>query len=263
VSAELVADAGTVRAGQAFTLGVRLRLADGWHVYWKNPGASGLPTEVRFRLPVGFSAGPIQWPLPVRFRQPDGEECYGYEREVLLAARIQAPPGLREGAILEFGAESRWLACRELCRLGRTDLRLALPVSAVFTKGDGGFDHWRDLLPAGAGEAGRWVDARLEGAPGGAGDAGTHQLDLVWIQAARAVEWYPVPPETLDISDVRLAGEGTFWKLRFTARELAGQRWEGDTLDSLLVFIDASGRRRGIELPLRLRGEAQSGKASH
>lgn len=263
VSARLVADAGAIRPGQAFTLGVRLRLADGWHVYWKNPGLSGLATEVRFRLPAGFTAGPLQWPLPARFRQPDGEECFGYEREVLLAARVQAPPDLREGGTVEFGAECRWLACRELCRLGRVDLRLVLPVSARAVQGDGEFDRWRDNLPMEAGEAGRWMSPRLEGSLISDGGSGAFRLDLDWACPPQAVDWFPAPSDSLEISGIRLEGAGTRWNVQFMARELAGQRWEGEYLDSLLVIVDASGRRRGLDLPLRLRRGPEGVKASH
>ncbi len=262
VAAQLVADTGSVRPGQAFTLGVRLRLADGWHVYWKNPGSSGLPPEIRFRLPDGFTAGPLQWPLPVRFRQPDGEESVGYEREVLLAARILVPQDLGGRSTVEFGADCRWMACRDLCRLGRADLRLVLPLSTGITDGEGGFAPWRDTLPADAGEAGCWVVVRMEGSMGDAGDHGEFRIGLNWVQPPQSVDWYPVPADALEVSDVRLAGEGTRWVLQFAVRTLAGQRWEGDILDSLLVFVDAAGRRRGIDWPLRLRGKSPGGQPS-
>ena len=33
------------RAGERVRAGVQLRLDPGWHVYWKNPGDSGIATE--------------------------------------------------------------------------------------------------------------------------------------------------------------------------------------------------------------------------
>ena len=68
-----------------------------WHVYWKNPGDSGLPTTVDWDLPPGFTAGPLQWPVPERF-ESDGLVTYGYSGKVLLfdgdtPARDCAQPG--------------------------------------------------------------------------------------------------------------------------------------------------------------------------
>ena len=33
--------------GKAVELGLRLRLAPGWHGYWRNPGDAGAPPEIR------------------------------------------------------------------------------------------------------------------------------------------------------------------------------------------------------------------------
>ena len=47
VRAELVAYAPRgVQAGQTFWLGLKLSHQPHWHTYWKNPGDSGLPTEL-------------------------------------------------------------------------------------------------------------------------------------------------------------------------------------------------------------------------
>ena len=46
--------------------GVELKLDEGWHTYWKNPGDAGSPTKIEWQLPTGISAGEIQWPLPHR-----------------------------------------------------------------------------------------------------------------------------------------------------------------------------------------------------
>ena len=66
VQGVLVAEPRAVRGGEPFTVAVRLRMAEHWHTYWRNPGDSGLATEIAWTLPPGFSAGPIQWPAPQR-----------------------------------------------------------------------------------------------------------------------------------------------------------------------------------------------------
>lgn len=62
---ELWTDASAVRPGSVMTAAIRIRLADGWHIYWRNPGDEvGLKTRVEWALPPGITAGPIQWPAP-------------------------------------------------------------------------------------------------------------------------------------------------------------------------------------------------------
>src|ERR1700722_18633836 len=79
VKAELLADVSAIQPGKPFWLGVRLMIDPSWHVYWKNPGDSGLPTRVKLTVPDGFTAGAIQFPTPNRFQQPGNIIAFGYE----------------------------------------------------------------------------------------------------------------------------------------------------------------------------------------
>ena len=56
--------------GRSLALALRLRMIPHWHTYWRNPGDSGQPTALEWRLPPGWSAGPIQWPAPRRLPGP-------------------------------------------------------------------------------------------------------------------------------------------------------------------------------------------------
>ena len=40
----LVSDTDAVAPGTPFRIGLHVRLAPGWHTYWKNPGDAGAPT---------------------------------------------------------------------------------------------------------------------------------------------------------------------------------------------------------------------------
>ena len=62
VQASLVAEHESIRAGEPFWVGLRLKMEPGWHTYWKNPGDAGLPTRVKWTLPEGFEAGPTDDP---------------------------------------------------------------------------------------------------------------------------------------------------------------------------------------------------------
>ncbi|MDO9710259.1 protein-disulfide reductase DsbD family protein [Paracraurococcus lichenis] len=128
-TATLVAAAAAVAPGEPVELGLRLRLAPGWHSYWRNPGDAGAPPEVTVLAPAGAEAGPIRWPAPSRI--PTGPlVSFGYEGEVLLPFRLAAPAGLAPGDRLAIEAEATWLVCAELCIPEEGRFRLDLPVAA-------------------------------------------------------------------------------------------------------------------------------------
>src|SRR6516225_3231840 len=56
VTASLVAETQNIVAGRPLRLALRQRIESGWHTYWSNPGESGLPTTIDWRLPQGFRA---------------------------------------------------------------------------------------------------------------------------------------------------------------------------------------------------------------
>ena len=90
VRAELLADTTAIVPGKSFTVGLLLRMAPGWHTYWKFSGDAGLPTELKWKLPPGWKIGDIQWPIPLKTIDPGDIETYGYENEVLLMQEIIA-----------------------------------------------------------------------------------------------------------------------------------------------------------------------------
>ena len=127
VEAELVTAADAVQPGQALTVALRLKHDPLWHTYWQVPGDSGLPTRIEWQLPAGWSAGPLQWPVPKRL--PIGPFMnYGYEGETFLLTELTPPPGVKPGAEAVLRGRADWLVCREVCIPGGADLQLTVPV---------------------------------------------------------------------------------------------------------------------------------------
>ncbi|MBZ4419742.1 protein-disulfide reductase DsbD [Myxococcus sp. RHSTA-1-4] len=113
VEAALLVDATQVKPGDPFRVGVRFRMDPGWHIYWKNPGDSGLETEIAWDTP-GSTVGPLQWPFPHTFRTPDGFiVTHGYDGEVLLFAQARAAENAT-GA-LQLSAAVEALVCEVHC----------------------------------------------------------------------------------------------------------------------------------------------------
>jgi thiol:disulfide interchange protein DsbD len=127
VEAELVAATTALVPGEPLAVALRLRMEQGWHTYWQNPGDSGLPTTLSWKLPAGVEAGPIEWPAPHLL--PVGPLAnFGYEGEVLLLTRLKPAPGLAAGGTAQFTARADWLVCKEICIPEGVDLGLELPV---------------------------------------------------------------------------------------------------------------------------------------
>lgn len=130
VEARLVADVEVVQAGQPFTVGVVLDMAPGWHTYWKSPGDAGLPTKVDWKLPEGFSAGDLEWPVPQRVIEPGDIQVFAYKGRVVLLATITPPAELASGPV-QLAAKATWLVCEQICIPGSAGLELTLPQDAI------------------------------------------------------------------------------------------------------------------------------------
>ncbi|MGE0806158.1 MAG: protein-disulfide reductase DsbD family protein [Burkholderiaceae bacterium] len=127
VQVELVADKAAVVPGEALQLGLRIEHDPHWHTYWRNPGDSGLPTQLELRLPDGVRAGEIGWPAPQRLFIPPLAN-YGYEGEIVLPLPLHVPASLA-GDSLRISGKAQWLMCREVCIPGEAELALVLPLS--------------------------------------------------------------------------------------------------------------------------------------
>ncbi|KMO14122.1 protein-disulfide reductase DsbD family protein [Methylobacterium platani] len=131
VRAELVTEESAVAPGATLTAGVRLTMKPGWHVYWRNPGDSGLPPEIAWSLPAGFSAGAVAWPAPERI--PVGDLMnFGYEDEVLLTVPVAVPATLGPGPV-SLRAKVSYLVCERECVPGEASLATSLPVAPAGT----------------------------------------------------------------------------------------------------------------------------------
>jgi len=127
VEAELVSEVSTIQAGVPVTIALRLKMDEGWHTYWRNGADSGLPTEINWSLPDGFSAEGIQWPYPENIITPP-LVSYGYHGEIFLLNKIIVPDKLNIGETVVFSARVDWLECEDVCIPGGVDLKIELEV---------------------------------------------------------------------------------------------------------------------------------------
>ncbi len=167
VKPALLADTTAVVPGKPFIVGLLLRMAPGWHTYWKFSGDAGLPTEMKWKLPAGWKISEIQWPIPLKTIDPGDIQTYGYVDEVLLMQEI-TPPNVVAGigdagnvaradhepgssipaTTVKLSADANWLVCEKICIPGSATLQLELPVSATSQPANTElFARYRRLLP--------------------------------------------------------------------------------------------------------------------
>ncbi|WP_093524661.1 protein-disulfide reductase DsbD family protein [Stigmatella erecta] len=150
VEAALLVDATQVKPGDAFRVGVRFRMDPDWHIYWKNPGDSGLSTEVSWDTP-GTTVGELRWPFPATFRTPDNFIItHGYHHEVILFAEARAS-AQAEGA-LTLSAAVDALVCAERCIPAEMVLSRSVPVGPETLRdveATAAFDAFQAQVPLG------------------------------------------------------------------------------------------------------------------
>lgn len=149
VRAELVAHAPNgVQVGQPLWVGLQLTHQPEWHTYWRNPGDSGLPTQVEWQLPAGIQAGEVQWPLPRKLKAGSLTN-YGFEQTALLAAPLTVTPTFNPKASseLEIKLHANWLVCRLECIPQEGDFVLRIPTQSSTASHASAFEALRAQQP--------------------------------------------------------------------------------------------------------------------
>jgi thiol:disulfide interchange protein len=190
VKAELLADTTAVVPGKPFAVGLLLRMAPGWHTYWKFSGDAGLPTELKWKLPPGWKIGEIQWPIPLKTIDPGDIETYGYEDEVLLIQEITPPQNL-DVSSTKISADASWLVCEKICIPGSATLQLDLPISTAAQQTNAElFERYRRLLPQ------KWPQVNVATAKWDRGGSDLRlKITSDTLVKYPAVDFFPLPDE--------------------------------------------------------------------
>lgn len=140
---ELISEESSVQPGGQTWVALHFHLADGWHAYWKNPGDSGMPVSVDWKIPAGIQVGNLEWPSPEKF-ELDGLVGYGYDKDFVLLAPITADKEASSGSSADLTATVDWLVCSDsMCQPGSQTISLTVPVSSEQPRTDA---RWSDLF---------------------------------------------------------------------------------------------------------------------
>jgi thiol:disulfide interchange protein len=129
VSVKLIADTTAIEPGKPFRIGAEISMQSGWHIYYRNPGDSGMPTKVDIKVPEGFRVVKVEWEKPTRFEE-NGLVTFGYADKTVLSVTVMPPSALSPGDSIKFDAKISWLACKDSCIPGGTTDSITLPVAS-------------------------------------------------------------------------------------------------------------------------------------
>lgn len=129
VKVRLTSEKTSVAKPGTSDIAVIFDIAPGWHLYWRNPGDSGLPPRIAFKPIEGVTFGSPRWPAPQRKVEGDSLLDYIYERELVLIVPVTLDATYAGGSTLSLAAEVEWLVCKERCLQGRATVTASIPVA--------------------------------------------------------------------------------------------------------------------------------------
>jgi thiol:disulfide interchange protein DsbD len=127
--ATLLFERSAATPGDTFLGALRLKLADKWHVYWINPGDSGLPPTATWTSTPGVTEGDFKFPAPEAIPLATLMN-YGYEHEVVLPFEVKIAADAKQGDVLTIGGKFEYLICADICIPEDVTLSAAMPIAA-------------------------------------------------------------------------------------------------------------------------------------
>ncbi|NIP31356.1 MAG: hypothetical protein GTN59_12610, partial [Candidatus Dadabacteria bacterium] len=143
VETKLIIDTKDIRSKNSFKLGVLFKINPKWHIYWKNPGDSGLSTNIIIKVPEEFQMSEQLWPYPKSFKGTSGID-YGYENEVLIWTEIKTPKNINLN--IPIYIEANWLSCKEICIPGKIIYEQELAYNKNYNN-EKMFRKWGEFIP--------------------------------------------------------------------------------------------------------------------
>lgn len=271
VEARLLIDAGETNPGATVRVGVLFTLDPHWHIYWRNSGQAGLPTELVWS--GDLLPGELHWPAPDAFSEAGGFiVTYGYSDEVLLWADATVPEDA--SGTLRVSVHADYLACADTCIPQVLDLSRELQVGPMFRAAPNeviaAFNHYRRRLPVSAEEAGVTVETALSQEAVRPGDEFQLALGVVHCPTpvaddASCRRTLPAEPAAAfipeDLPGLHLSVEDTWAYPDVYSGQvvlLSGRAGRDDPggesqpIRGLLTFVDGRGERQAVAIETSL-----------
>ena len=145
-SVNIITEKSNVKAGETIEIATEIRLYPKWHVYWRNPGDSGLPVSIQWDGPEGFKFSDIKWPTPDKISY-EILANYGYYTTVSLLQDLEIPKDY-DGSPVTFNATVDMLVCNDICIPESSEISIDLnPYDEQETKNEDYFESAHTPLP--------------------------------------------------------------------------------------------------------------------
>ncbi len=125
VTAQIYSEDRQIAPSEIFWLLLKFDIEKDWHLYWKNPGDSGLAPIIKWTIPDGFQVKDIEWQTPERM-EINGTLVFGYTNELYLLCPFQASSQLKIDTSYEIKASINWVACGSICIPESQDVSITL-----------------------------------------------------------------------------------------------------------------------------------------
>ena len=248
VRAELLANAPDgIEPGKPVWVALQLAHQPGWHTYWKNPGDSGLPTQLTWTLPKGVTAGEIAWPVPKKI--PIGNLAnYGFEDTVLLPVPLTITPEFKPSLLassLEIRLKANWLVCKKECIPEEGEFVLKVPARSTTALHAAAFQKALEAQPRAVLNSTAGVlpesSARVEG------DALTVTVQGLPVDVrGKQLEFFPETPEVIETgAQWTQAWNGAAWTARVP---LSAQRSASPGVIPVVLAADGKGWRTELKM---------------
>ena len=241
VKVTVLADVSAIQPGKPFMLGFKFSIEPKWHIYWKNPGDSGLATQIKLNLPPGFTAGELMFPVPKRLQLPGDVINYAYENEVMLMVQVLPPSDLPIGGSITISAKASFLVCNEVCIPGNEQTLLNLPVAttAVHANVDE-FKIAASRLPV---KSDPFDVASVESNLEKAGDHLAANTTVVWGKTVADVMYLPELLTTGEAGDIKITSTAGRTVIMFDVKGAAAS----EAIKGLLIFTSSDGAQKGLQ----------------
>ena len=113
-TAHLFSEDNEIAPGETFSVALQLSHPVDWHSYYVHSGGVELPPTISWQLPEGFTAGPIQWPVP-SVKDSFFGKSYVYTGSPVFITDITAPASIAVGNPINLTAKATWQICKDSC----------------------------------------------------------------------------------------------------------------------------------------------------
>lgn len=239
----------TAQPGQTVWAGLEMKIPPKWHTYWRNPGDSGIATSIKWTLPNIVKAGDIQWPVPRKFVESQGEitlTTYIYEDTAVLLVPLEIAKDAPTGPV-EIHGKVSWQECEQLCVQGHLELSASLTIgNSTKPSADAAeIDQWRQKLPkrTGANATAYWQSA-------GTGD--DRPVAIEWKTDDVHADFFPYKESGFDLGGkTEVHAIGTQERTQAIQLIKTVTKSEGDWPKSLTgVLVDEKGTGIEVTLPI-------------